>query len=381
MNHLRIIIANFLKLSFRKPIHYFFYFVLPVLSFIVMTLIFSLTNNRVLVIGYQNHDRGELGGALVAYLDRAARNELHPIDAALMETKILEGSISAFLEIPEDYSQKISLGGAPSLRLAAIQDAAEAQALKAEIDFFTGSLEAIYRAANGDERRSRQLREEFLTADIALTVSSVKDESVRRTAGSISFGILLYIGFLQASLITSLMLREKENHSYLRIKLAPIREIVYAAGNGLAAFFILAAQTLISLSILVFILRIDLTLPWPIAMTLLLGFSLSAIGFGVMLTGLSRSLLQATLISNLGISVSSMLSGCFWPIDFMPDFIQRAAVIFPQTWVMRAINKLQSGGSFAEISFTIPLLLAFALFFFAVYAYAMSQEKDARRFG
>ena len=33
-----------------------------------------------------------------------------------------------------------------------------------------------------------------------------------------------------------------------------------------------------------------------------------------------------------------MLAGCYWPIEIVPKFMQKTAMIFPQYWTVKALN-------------------------------------------
>jgi ABC-2 type transport system permease protein len=209
----------------------------------------------------------------------------------------------------------------------------------------------------------------------------VRDQASRRTAGSIGFGSLVYILLMQAIVLTGLSLREKENRTFARIRSAPVPGAAYALGNLLAAFTVLAAQVTATLLILRFALGMDLTVPFGAAAALLLALSLAAIGAGVMIAGLAGSSLEASLAGNLAVTVSTLLSGCFWPIDALPAFLRRAAVVFPQTWVMEAVAGLQRGAPAASLAPAILVLLAFAALFAAAAAYGFRSGRDQRRFG
>jgi ABC-2 type transport system permease protein len=64
----------------------------------------------------------------------------------------------------------------------------------------------------------------------------------------------------------------------------------------------------------------------------------------------------------------------------MPDQVKRISALFPQTWMMEAIRKLQEGASFQSVGFTVPLLLAFGLLFVSVYAYRMKRARSMESF-
>jgi ABC-2 type transport system permease protein len=56
-----------------------------------------------------------------------------------------------------------------------------------------------------------------------------------------------------------------------------------------------------------------------------------------------------------------MIGGCFWPIEIMPEFLQKAANFVPQKWTIDAIVRLASGESIMDVWMNIVILGLFAL--------------------
>ncbi|MNJ65029.1 hypothetical protein D3C77_610210 [compost metagenome] len=50
-----------------------------------------------------------------------------------------------------------------------------------------------------------------------------------------------------------------------------------------------------------------------------------------------------------------MIGGCFWPLSFMPEYMQKAANFVPQKWAIEAIELLSSGSSLQGVG--VPLLI------------------------
>src|SRR5438552_2312418 len=79
--------------------------------------------------------------------------------------------------------------------------------------------------------------------------------------------------------------------------------------------------------------------PWALCLpTVGIVFAGTAFGLVVAATAPSR---EAVLpLGSIAIMTMAAVGGCWWPIDLEPDWMQRAALVFPTTWAMEAYNDL-----------------------------------------
>ena len=178
-------------------------------------------------------------------------------------------------------------------------------------------------------------------------------------AGVQAIGLVVYFSMIQASLIVSLVLKDKEQGVQKRIMVSPATQIVYVLGNGAAAFVILTIQVLVFVSFITFIYRVPIGLGFFQLFSILLVFNVTGIGFGFFVCALSDTSSGAMMIANLTLMFSSLLGGSFFPVEFMSPFMQKLAFAFPQYWVMKAIRQTQAHASFSESSLSLLILLLF----------------------
>ena len=79
--------------------------------------------------------------------------------------------------------------------------------------------------------------------------------------------------------------------------------------------------------------------PWALMLpTAGIVFAGTAFGLVVAATAPSR---EAVLpLGSIAIMTMAAVGGCWWPINLEPDWMQRAALVFPTTWAMEAYNDL-----------------------------------------
>jgi ABC-2 type transport system permease protein len=124
-----------------------------------------------------------------------------------------------------------------------------------------------------------------------------------------------------------------------------------------------------------------LKISWGIsAIGLILLFScflLSIIGLGTCLASFVKSKKQLASITNIIVMPTSLIAGCMWPRDIMPDFMIKISNFIPQTWVLKGMTDLITRNSGVN-AILIPsaVLLLFASVFFIVGISLNSMQRD-----
>jgi len=81
---------------------------------------------------------------------------------------------------------------------------------------------------------------------------------------------------------------------------------------------------------------------------------------------LSKNLRQVYALMHLIVIPTSMLGGCFWPKEMMPEMLQRISDFVPVTWAVKGMEKILHGGSILAVRSEIIVLLLFALVLFLI---------------
>ncbi len=143
--------------------------------------------------------------------------------------------------------------------------------------------------------------------------------------------------------------------------MAPIRRITHMAGQTLWAVIYSMISTGIILVVTVMIFHIDLSQANLLGgMVMMLAGSLSFIGVGVM--GSVLPLLfpeRGSQMTHVIIAVLLLVSGVYYPVDVLPDFLQKLAVYSPATYVLDGTRKaLLEGASTLQLwQYIWPTLL------------------------
>ncbi|KJE32264.1 ABC-2 type transporter family protein [Geobacillus kaustophilus] len=222
--------------------------------------------------------------------------------------------------------------------------------------------------------------ERYQQAPFRLSVHSLSDTAKQRGVTYQTIGYLVMIMLMSAGNLTEIIIKEKEERAYSRLLTTPIQARTYVLSNIVVNLLIMTAQITVTLVAMKNIFHIHPNIPmWQMALVLLL-FSLSAIGLSLITVMFANSSASAGALQPLVTVPTCMLAGCFWPVELMPKFLQKAAYFMPQRWALDFLVKLQEGRSFGSLYLHMLILLAFALTFFLLAVYKFSRSQQSGQF-
>jgi ABC-2 type transport system permease protein len=100
-------------------------------------------------------------------------------------------------------------------------------------------------------------------------------------------------------------------------------------------------------------------------MVMVIVYSMTVTSFGLLISGLVKSFSQLSSIAPIIIMATSMLGGCYWPLEIVgSELLVNLSMITPQRWGLIAINNTIIYGNLNHIiTPTIALLLMTVVFF------------------
>jgi ABC-2 type transport system permease protein len=191
-----------------------------------------------------------------------------------------------------------------------------------------------------------------------------------------AIGLVLYFTMIQAVMIVSLSLKDREQGVMLRILVSPAKRLSYVAGNGAVALVILTIQVLVLAACVIFLFRAPIGMDFATLVAILSVANFTGVGFAFLICALSDSGSSALMAANIVIMFSSLLGGAFFPVEFMSPFMRRLSFAFPQYWTMRAIRQVQAGESLQGVGLSLLILALFGLIFFVIQAAVARKRED-----
>lgn len=179
-------------------------------------------------------------------------------------------------------------------------------------------------------------------------------------------GFQIYGTFLliAASKLVSIMMEDRTTGILTRIGVAPVSHLQYLFQNLLAYSLLLIIQCAVVI-ICGIIYGHDLVNPLLLFVVYSI-FVLTAIGFSLCWYSLFRHKETALSILFGLIMLLSMAGGMFWPVQIMPDFMQRVVMFLPTYWLVEAMRVVTEGDTVTALSIPLAMLLLFTVAFLLV---------------
>lgn len=187
-------------------------------------------------------------------------------------------------------------------------------------------------------------------------------------------GWTIFALFWIVQILSVNMVRERLSGSFKRILVSPIPLWKYLLGATLPFFALNMAQAVAMFTIGV------VALPWlgcprleivnvPALLLVTVAVSASALGMGLLMAAVSRSLFSAAAVSAIVIVIMAIMGGIMVPRVIMPASMARLGYLVPHGWALDGyIDVLVRGATAGDVLGSVAALLGFALLFFSIAA-------------
>ncbi|HHU46391.1 MAG TPA: ABC transporter permease [Bacteroidales bacterium] len=165
-------------------------------------------------------------------------------------------------------------------------------------------------------------------------------------------GIIALIMIIVTALMTSITLaREKETGSMRMLLITPVKKVYIIIGKIIPYMLLSFICTLLIIIISVWVFNMPVEGNLAFLLFLCFVFMLTSASFGMIISALVRTQLDAMMVTMMGLFLPTvLLSGFLFPLDNMPQLFQALAHFFPAKWFIIAIKDVMIKGSgFMEI--------------------------------
>jgi ABC-2 type transport system permease protein len=351
-------------------------FLAPVFAMTIFGLTFSGDVEDVDVV-IVNQDHGfapplgnttYLSKTIILNMDTQVLSIEYMDDPTKARQKVVDGKAYAMIQFPENFSDNAFL----KTKNVSYPDSAEI--IIQGDDSITNIKNTILKTVT--DALSNTMTDEGLSPVLKITSDPVYGED----AEFIDFfvpGILAFVVFLLTSLLTLItFVGERTNGTLERVLASPVTEgeIVtgYAITFGLlgmlqVAFLLVVAIVFFNIMIVGNVLLAFLT----IAILALVSLSL-----GILLSSLAKRPEQAVQFIPFVVLPTFLLSGIFWPIQAIPEWLRPLSYLVPPTYAVDACRAVMlKGWGIDRIWPDILILVVFAALFLALATWSLKKGK------
>lgn len=349
-----------------------------------------------------NSDSGKMGAELVRILDADPNLQAYETDADSAAQQLEDNDAAATLTLPADLSANLQSGTPTALEFhTSVEEPQSAQVVEQAVLSALFQVSASADIASASQRVAERMelfdlsgapdREQYYADSLAAARSAQADEPVAVAIEQVSRleqEPSIPLGFAQASpgnaVIFSMffivygassILLEREQGTLRRLLTTPVSKASILAGKLLGVFIAGVVQIFLMVALGQFFFDV----PWgqsPAALAAMVAaFSFAVTSLGMMLAALVRTYAQVDALTTLIILPMAGLGGAMWPIEIVPDFMQKIALWLPTGWAMRGFQDIiVRGFGLADVLPEAGMLMLFGVLFLSIGVWRFKYE-------
>ncbi len=319
-------------------------------------------------VALANLDRGTLASDVLANVDASVIRFIVYETETEVERAVRAQTANVGIVFPMNFSGNMrSLGtpGADTAYVIIFEDNTNPQITGAVLEEILDALD-------------KTLEDEFDTSgSFALDERPIFGGEEASSLEFLTPGVAAYAIFMLGTMLTVVaVVKERTIGTIDRVLASPAKrsEVVFGYALAYGLFSLAQAASVLLIAVLLFGVTIAGSVLLALAAATLVGFS--ALGLGILLSGIARNEQQATQSVFLVAFPALFLAGVFAPLESLPAFFRPFAQVVPLTYAVRALRGIINYGfGFQEVAADLAILAAFAISFLAGAALSFGRKR------
>jgi ABC-2 type transport system permease protein len=324
-------IAN-LRSFLRDRTALFWTLAFPIVFVIMFGTIFSGGGNSDYRLGWVDQDGSPVSAQLRTALADNAPVEL--TDGTLDEARasMQKGDLDGVIVIPKGLGSAAEQRGGLPLMVTVITDPSRSTTSSAVLQIANGIVSAANLQLSG------------VTPLLAISAESLQTQQLN----SVSFFVpsILAMALMQLGIFAAIpLVQQREKLILKRLNATPLPRWALVGSNIAVRLAIAAAQTVLILGIGVTVLGVQIAGNWLAIVGFVALGALTFTSIGYVIASFARTEEAANGMTSVVQFPLMFLSGIFFPLEIMPDWLRGVATFMPLTYLGDALRQSMVGGS------------------------------------
>lgn len=355
-----VILKNNLKRIFLNKSNFIYLFIIPIIFSIF--LLKSNIGTSTAYIGVYTEDNSEVTSALIKSLKVDFR-VLEIDKESDIDKKLLNNILDMCLVLKKGAGESLLKGEVNNIQLIEVKEREDLKVLNQTMEHILNRYATIGKSSNNDEETmivkvgqiDKNLFEKNIE-DISKGKGTRKDSSMAMGLLVLSIMSVSFFGFI---------VEDKEEGRIERLMTTPMSIKSYHMQNLLTYFLVTVMSTLILLIYQINILGANIKGSYIIIFIILASLGLVCTAECIFVSSISKDTRQFYVIQALIYTPSTLLAGCYFPRNMMPETLQNISNIVPATWALKAVDKVvYSAANVKDIWIELIILVLLAIIFF-----------------
>lgn len=369
----------------RDRMRLFAFMIMPVFMMIMTGFIFPSQNSlKNIPLGIANQDNGRVGQQIVQVFSDLKLSggqtafkikNYNSIDE--LKNNIKSQKINGGVVIPSDFSQKIQENQKAEVIIIPDQSNPQISMILTQIieGIISSTSTGVAQAKVGEMiKLSGQVNPQFSQIKAEDVVQPIQTQIEDLIPGKPNYFQFVAPGIMALIVLMSVMTglassvsREKETGTLDGLLIAPISRLSIILGKTISQAIRGLFQGLVVLLLAILIFGVHIYGSWLIMILLLILGIFAFTGIGILISALASEQETAMTIMMTIQFPMMFLSGAFFPIQQMPQFMQYISKAIPLTYEITALRKvIVLGASYGAVWSEVLILLIFGLVTIAI---------------
>jgi len=329
----------------------FFGLIFPVILILIFGAIFSGNNTGEVTVYLQNQDTSvpDISGNFIEALNSTAILNVQSVDASENFTKYLaDHSSQDGIIIPANFSLNYAMEQPVNVTVYG-------NPTQSTNGIILGVVNGVTNFFNLQRYGGSQI--------IGINTGTVGYESPKYVdfliPGLIGFSILVSPMFSMVNISAEY----KKNKLFKQLSLTPLTKFEWLASKVLFYILLSVVSFLLMAAVGIFVFDATITLTVWLIPFFILGPMLFC-SLGMLVGTITKSVETASVLGNIITFPMMFLSGTFFPISIMPDYLGSVAHVLPLFYIVEGLNNVMVFGNFeaALVDITVTAVLAIVIF-------------------
>lgn len=326
-----LVLKNNFKRAMKNKVKFLLFFLIPTIA-MVLTIYGNILMKPVFTVGAIDNIKSDDTHRIIQLLNKTTSLRVQEANGSSINTDLIMAKYSAIVEFKNNDKKNLE----ESISIYS-QKKSVKEGIAKLINYYSLNNEVIDLKTAAEEL----FKEEMSVA--------------QRIMGFIMMSLII-----TTTMISSIMIRDKEEGILTRFKYSPNKVSVYIVGNFIYNYVItygqLATAAIVSN---ILNLNIGINLAKLLQFNLLIAFVTTALG--TLIGSAFKNEMKANIIASVISLSTALIGGAFVPITKMPQGIKIISNITPTKWVICLTSTLENGQAFTQLNTSLVVLIFFGV--------------------
>jgi ABC-2 type transport system permease protein len=327
-------VAN-LRSFLRDRAALFWTLAFPVTFVILFGTIFSGGGNPNYDLGWVDQDGSPAAAQLRAAFDHSGVVTLHDGTLDAEQASMKKGNLAGIIVVPAGLGAAVTAGSqgsaASPVALTVYTDPTRTTAAQTITQIASAIVNATNLALSGKP------------PVLSVTAASIQTEQL----SNVSYFVpsILAMALMQLGVFAAIpLVQQREKLILKRLSATPLPRVTLVASNIIVRLVLAGAQTALIVGIGIQVFGVQLTGGWPAILALVALGAMTFVSIGYVIGSFARTEEAANGMTSIVQFPLMFLSGIFFPLEIMPEWLRGVATFMPLTYLGDALRQTMVGG-------------------------------------